>query len=243
MHLPWPKIVAALLAVACTGLACFVLLQGISSPASDYQPPEAFISSLAAAESAQPVKPVVALFIGDAYTAGHPGVRATSTYAALTCRIMGWTRRMDAVAGTGYVAAGSGYNYQDRLYSTVNQGTPDLVFVTGGRDDTLDPAISDSDRKSATRNYLAWVQGDWPNAKIFVLSPFSVDGQPDPKLQRLRAEVRSAAAQADLTWVDTADWLDPKLSTDGVYPTGPGHAAIANHLVEVLRQAGIGSAS
>lgn len=240
--LPWSKLIATPVILACAGLGGWTLIHGSQEQASSYRPPAAFVEELAtqASEAANPTQKPVALFIGDSYTAGAGGIRARSTYAALTCRIMRWQLGIDALPGTGYATASGGQNYQDRLYATSETYAPDYVFVTGGYSDTMDPEVSDSDMKAAARNYLARVQGDWPEATVFVLSPFWVDENPGAKLIQLRKHVRSAAKEAGLTWVDTDDWLQGKTtSSDGVNVTGPGHASLAKHLIQILEDLGV----
>lgn len=194
---------------------------------------------ISSAEDAARQRPTAALFVGDSYTAGGGEVKASGTFASLTCDRMGWTCYKDAQGGTGYTTDGKVNDptftpYLARLGHTRASLRPDVVVVSGGRND-----IGAAGERAATRRYMAAVHTAFPKARLVVLSPFWNDDRPPPVLVEVREAVRAAAARQRADWVDTTGWLSPRLmGRDGVHPTAEGHYALAARLVTVLRQRG-----
>lgn len=204
-----------------------------------WKPSRAVTERIAADEDKAATRPTVALFVGDSYTAGAADVPRSDAFASLTCDSMSWLCLFDAQGGTGYAAEGhenlpTNTAFGQRLSRSKAEFRPDIVIVSGGRNDRGDPRAA-----AAASVYLRSVRQAFPGARLVVLSPFWVHSNPPAWMRTLRISVKSAATSAGAVWVDTDGWLRPAdISGDGVHPTAAGHGALRNHLVTALQGLG-----
>ena len=221
-------------------LAATAALTAVLLVAPFPQPP-AYKSNYVLPTPAPP--PTVALFIGDSYTAGALDTRADSTYAHQVCAVLKWICFYDAQGGTGFTATGKVNDptftpYIDRLDHDRTMWLPTVVIVTGGRNDT---ATAPDAEEAAVRKYLGAVRAAFPSARIVEVEPFWDDSTSPKPIATIRAQTLAAASEIGATWIPTEGWLKRSLiGSDGVHPTGPGHAHLAVQLVSALQQAGIG---
>lgn len=180
-----------------------------------------------------------ALFIGDSYASG--GYRGVTPAQAFPCRAaaaLHWRCELDALGATGYAADGTPFvpgghkAYGQRLPHTRNvHPDPDVIVVTGGRNDTAQLI------GPASRQYLADLATAYPGVRIIVVEPFWMGPVPADVAQA-RLAVKASAESVGATWIPTQDWLTAAdLSWDLIHPTLAGQAAITGHLTAALRAA------
>lgn len=228
----------AALAVLAAGVPAAFLLS--PDPVEPWRPTAEVKARIAAAEEEAQTGPPAVLFVGDSYTAGGGTVGAPFTFADLTCDRLGWSCYKDAQGGTGYTADGKvndpAYTpYAGRLKRTRATVRPDLVIVSGGRND-----VGASGEAAAVARYLSAARAAFPSARIIVLSPFWNDDRPPQVLRDVHTATRDGAARVAATWIDTTGWLDPSMmGPDDVHPTAAGHEQLARRLIIAVRAAGL----
>ena len=184
----------------------------------------------------------VALWIGDSYTNGHGAPRPAAGYPCLVSDRLGWTCKLDAQGGTGFVNDGSGASpanepLADRLHATSEAVDPDLVVIDAGRNDFA--AAPAAFRQEVTA-YLNAARKTYRHAKFVVIEPFIL-GRSRFDYSLIDRAVRLAANGIGATIVDTTNpaWrrLADRLPTvDGLHPTARSHRIIAQHLIKELRR-------
>ncbi|TDD14747.1 G-D-S-L family lipolytic protein [Kribbella turkmenica] len=177
-------------------------------------------------------------FYGDSITQGvlalstHPesaGADGTASYAYLTGRAFGGTSYQVGFGRQGIFRPGNGdvppgvesfgWNFAGSPAERVEQ--PDVVVINlGVNDETLEPA--------QYAGFVRRVRAAYPDTTIVSLTPFN--GRHNDVIQ---AAVKSLD-DANLVLVDTTGWITEADTTDGVHPSVPGHAKIADHLVTAL---------
>lgn len=208
-----------------------------TSQPQPWSPSSAAAKRIAASQEEAALQPTVALFIGDSYTAGGGEVGAPYTFADLTCNEMGWVCAKDAQGGSGFIADGrvndpSFTPYIGRLARTAGNYRPEVVIVSGGRND----AGGGGERQAAERYFTA-LRDAYPDAKVVALSPFWNDSHPPGPVVDVREAIRGAATRHGAVWVDTTGWLTPRLmGKDGVHPTLAGHRRLADRLLAFMRR-------
>jgi lysophospholipase L1-like esterase len=218
---PW--IVAARVAavLAILGATVAVTLPADPQPAP-WRPSPEVKARIATAEDQAVTRPVVALIVGDSYTA------ARGSWARQACDVLGWICNVDAQGGTGYVANGHENSerfapYIGRLPYARETFKADVVIVTGGRNDLQRPG-----HDAAIHHYFASLRNSFPRARLVAMSPFWQTTDAPPEVEQIRRAVKAAGADVGATWIDTDGWLnDGLLGPDYVHPNEAGHARIA----------------
>lgn len=189
--------------------------------------------------------PTVAVFIGDSYTAGAGGTRGG--FVSLVAQGQEWRAVNLGRGGTGYVpkpdqdpaqaqlACARDYceSYPESIGAAVD-ADPDVVFVSGGRNDlSADPATA----AAAATAFFTDLRAALPTARIVVLAPLW-DSAPAPaELDALGEAVRTGAELIDAEYLDIGQPLEghPEwISPDGVHPNDAGYAAIATAVSATL---------
>jgi lysophospholipase L1-like esterase len=187
---------------------------------------------------------VTALVVGDSYLAGAIGVTQQRTFGPLTCTALGWLCQYDAQGGTGYAADGHDNDSAFRPYGIrlatdqANDATPDVVVITGGRNDA-----AEADGATSAKAYLAAVRKAYPTAALVVVAPFWDDSKPPPALLALRDVLKVQASRNRAAFIDPlgAEWITDAnaptyIGSDGTHPTAAGHAFLAQKLSSALRE-------
>lgn len=194
--------------------------------------------------ASQPLVKLVG-FIGDSYTAGSDlGGRGDANITSLLGQRFGWQTVNAAVGGTGYVNSGpSGQNrapFEAAQLDRIVAAQPSAVVISGSRNDIGEPGVRDA----AGRLYSN-LKAKLPNTKLIVVGPAWVNGNPPEGLLDVRDNVRDAARQAGITFIDpiAEGWFASSdaslIGSDGVHPTDAGHQRMAQLLGDDLQQAGI----
>lgn len=192
-----------------------------------------------------PAPPTV-LFIGDSYSAGAGASAPELRWTTLASAEHGWSEQNRALGGTGYVKTagpeGCGLDYcgtYREVIDGVTDTSPDIVIVSGGRNDGQ-PAATYAQTVADT---IAAVRAKWPETQIVVTSPIWDDDAPPRWFGDVIAATQSAAASSGATWLDLGQPLagDAALVVeDSIHPSDAGYAAIAAAFTQAWNVAGLG---
>lgn len=189
-----------------------------------------------ATQTAAPMPKVA--FIGDSYTAGN----GTSSEA------MRWTTRLSSTEGwaeANFGRGGTGYAMDDTTsgvlrpgYSAsiadVAKGAPEVVIVSGGRNDALLPIASVT---AAVADFYAKLHAALPSAKIIAISPVWDASAPPESLDFIASAVKASAEGVGGTYLDIGQPFKghPELITDDkVHPNDAGAQALADTTAAAL---------
>lgn len=199
--------------------------------------------------AAQDVKTprVVALWLGDSYTAGVGADNPASTaYPQQVCEAFNWVCNMDAQPGTGFVNDAPQAELSalpKRLDEDRQKFLADVIFVDTGRNDARTTA---AENRAAVSSYFKRLRAAWPEAEIVAITPWIMNqSYVDPLVE---IETKAAAKQGIHVLNPFAEgWSRPPGSADWMLPDGshfkqPGHDWVAEHLIESLRASGISDA-
>lgn len=179
------------------------------------------------------------LFIGDSYSSGAGASTKEKRWTTLVSGQEGWVERNAALGGTGYVAesgpAGCGKEYCPPYRAALDayfdaNGAPDVVVVSGGRNDLGKPGVS------------AAVTEFWDDlcrrsgVSVIVTSPLWHSAKEPASLVELADQIRSESGRCGARYLDLGQPLDRPslLAEDGVHPNDAGHAAIARAFTAAL---------
>ncbi len=116
---------------------------------------------------------------------------------------------------------------------------PDLLLVIGGRNDVG----QDPDEVSvAIKRFYRDARKAFPRARIVAVAPLGDDTPVPEGLARIRSEVEESVEAVGGVYLDIGQPLAGKpelVRDDGVHPNGRGHKAIAEKIVDGLRDAGL----
>lgn len=226
-----------MVAGACAVLAFFLLIFGLyqtqqdrlargAAEAASFTP--APLATRAAEES------TTAAFLGDSYTEGAGSTQdRLSRWTTLAARELGWDEKNFGIGGTGYV---QGENYLSRVDEVI-AANPDIVVVSGGRNDVSAPLVEV--QANATEMFAALREG-LPEATIIAVSPWWDASEPPNELTAIRDAVEDAVADANGVFVDAGQPLAGQsalLSDDGVHPNNSGYDALAEAVIPLLNEA------
>ncbi|QKS15673.1 SGNH/GDSL hydrolase family protein [Curtobacterium sp. Csp2] len=173
-------------------------------------------------------------FIGDSYTGGTGASAKDQAFPQVLAAREGWTAAVVACGGGGYVNPGNcGTAYPDHLSEAID-AKPDIVIVSGGRNDIKSSASEVQANATATFHKL---REALPNAKLYVTSPIWDDDDPAAALAGIQTAVRAAATATGATYIDIGEPLTGRadlLIDDSIHPNDAGHAAIADAIQAAL---------
>lgn len=167
----------------------------------------------------------VPLFValGDSYTNGHAEVSAVDTFAFQVAAQLGYARGYigAGIGSTGFRATITGEPasaYAERI-PFINNMRPEVVLVTGGRNDT------ESDLVSAVESVLSSLS----TPTIYVATTASESAQAG-----VRSQIASACDMLNIPYFDVAIDTLSKIP-DNIHPSPAGHAALADQLTSAIR--------
>ncbi len=192
--------------------------------------------------------PTVALFIGDAYTAGVGASSGAARWTSLVAAERGWLELNLGRSGTGYLAqpptSVCGYSVCPPFPAMALRAVeehPDVVVVSGGQNDTIlaagDPWIA----REAIASTFATIRAGLPEAEIIGVGPKPIWGVSD-RLLFIEREVREAVAAVCGTFVSLIDpgvLQESFMLDNGIHVNDEGHRAIARRVLAAMH----GSAS
>jgi capsular exopolysaccharide synthesis family protein len=243
---PVIKVAAVLVAtaiVAATAVAMTNAQASAKSISTDL--PTIPIASATATATAAAKK---AVFIGDSLVAGAGG--GGTTWTGLVSADLGWTDTNLGRGGTGYATSVSGaagpnacgLQYCPSFVEMADSAIavkPDIVVISGGENDGNKSVKAKSVQVAATKLFTQ-LRTSLPNAKIVVLSPLWRATPMPTSLQAIAAEVKQAAADTGVTYVDVGNPLEGQpsmFSVDGTNPNAAGYKKLATTITKAVRKA------
>ncbi|HEV6952823.1 MAG TPA: SGNH/GDSL hydrolase family protein [Promicromonospora sp.] len=181
-------------------------------------------------------EPVVALFVGDSYTAGQGVESRALRWSTLVARAMGWTELNVADGGTGFVSRFPGSNklsYSEQMLSVRYPARIDVVVIAGGQNDFNELREDPGMVFEAVEDTYALAKELFPQAAILSVGP-STQRTVGLEARALDSAVRAAAERYDATYVSL---LDPNvirkryIGEDKVHMNDEGYAAIAHRVL------------
>ena len=120
--------------------------------------------------------------------------------------------------------------------------SPDYVLINGGANDSK---YSSAQIYTAVRGMLSNVHARWPAARIILVGPMWVRGDPPEGLVRIDKAIKRAA-KAGVAFIDPIEehWVSNANSkglvwTDNVHPSQAGHEYLARRLTAGLKELGV----
>ncbi len=178
--------------------------------------------------------PVRLAFLGDDYTAGSGASSPSAGWTARVSAALDVTATTVAADGAGYAQTGAGgRSYQD-LVDEVAAAKPQIVVVSGGRNDVTH---SPAQVRLAAQKVFANLRTLLPDAKIVAIAPWWGDSQHPSKLTKVVTAVQSAVEAVHGVYLDIADALTghPNWMADLADPNDRGYRAIARSVTGPLR--------
>ena len=173
-------------------------------------------------------------FLGDDYTHGLGGSGGSATFPALIAMALNVRQQSFYLDNAGYAKSGNnGKTYAD-LVSAVVAAHPDIVVVSGGRNDRADDPSTLASKASAL--FAALHQG-LPDAKLVAVAPWWGDSSQPAVLQTVGTDIRDGVAAAGGTYLDLSDPLygHPSWMANAADPNDQGYQAIAQSLEPKLQ--------
>jgi capsular exopolysaccharide synthesis family protein len=241
---PVIKVTAVLVATAIVAATAFAMTNAqAAAKSSSANLPTIPIASATATATAKK-----AVFIGDSLVAGAGG--GGTTWTGLVSADLGWTDTNLGRGGTGYAtsvrgAAGPnacGLQYCPSFVEMADSAIavkPDIVVISGGENDGNNTVQAKSVQAAATKLFTQLRTG-LPNAKIVVLSPLWRATPMPASLLAIAAEVKQAAANTGVTYVDVGNPLQGQpsmFSADGTNPNAAGYKKLAITITKAVRKA------
>lgn len=199
---------------------------GSSLTGSDSAPDTTVQSASAAPSSTRAAPKRIVAFLGDDYTAGAGASAKQKRFTTLVAAHLGVIEKNFGIDGAGYAKAGKdGKTYADEL-TRIAADHPDVVVVSGGRNDVTDNLVS---MASDAKALFATLRAKLPHATLIAVEPFWGDSDQPPELKTIAGAVATAVKSADGTYLALPDPLHahPSFMADGADPNNAGYAAIA----------------
>jgi lysophospholipase L1-like esterase len=181
----------------------------------------------------QSAAPVIA-FLGDDWTRGTGASAKADRFTTLLCAQLGAQERNFGVDGSGYAKVGAaGGPYTSRVAQVV-AAHPQVVVVSGGRNDSSDDPATAAD---AARRLFATLHAKLPDAVLIAIAPFWGDSDRPPEMVQLGAAIKAGVTAVGGTYLDINDPIHghPDFMADLADPNDHGYAAIAAALAPQLQ--------
>lgn len=179
------------------------------------------------------VKARTVVFIGDSYAAGSGTSDPARRWTSRLSFNQGWHEVNLAQGGTGYLSkstdpgAAARPNYPEEIAAAV-KAKPDVVVVSGGRNDTLLPIDA---VEAATKQFYTDLRAALPKAVVIAVSPVWDASAPPAELAQVAGTVKASAEGIGGTYLDIGQPLAGKpqlIIGDKVHPNDKGAAALAD---------------
>lgn len=170
--------------------------------------------------------PPVIAFLGDDWTSGAGASASSLRFTTLLCAQLNAVERNFGVDGTGYAkTSDKGGTYRSRVDALV-AANPQVVIVSGGRNDQSDDGATAAD---AAKALFAKLHAKLPDAVLIGVAPFWGDSDLPPEMVALATAVDKGVTDAGGTYVDITDPIHghPNFMADDADPNDKGYAAIA----------------
>jgi lysophospholipase L1-like esterase len=172
-------------------------------------------------------------FLGDDYTAGVGANPQSKSWTQLVGKQLHVEVTVVGESGAGYAKkSGDGKMYSS-LVDKVVASTPDLVVVSGGRNDVGDAS---STLHAAAHALFASLHQKLPNARLLAIAPWWGDSPHPAPLNTVDQAVRSGVRAAGGKYVNKPDPLGghPGFMKDAADPNNKGYRAIADSVTSAI---------
>ena len=169
--------------------------------------------------------PVIA-FLGDDWTTGAGASTKSMRFTTLLCAQLHAVERNFGADGTGYAkSSATGGAYSSRVNAIV-AANPQVIVVSGGRNDQSDDAATAADAAKALFKKL---HEKLPDAVLVAVAPFWGDSDLPPEMVALSAAINKGVTAAGGSYLDVPDPIHghPGFMADDADPNDKGYAAIA----------------
>jgi lysophospholipase L1-like esterase len=173
--------------------------------------------------------PPVIAYLGDDWTSGDGASAKSLRFTTLLTEQLHADERNFGVAGTGYAKSSpDGGTYSSRVNAVV-AADPQIVIVSGGRNDQSDDAQTAG---AAAKALFAKLRAKLPNAVLIGVAPFWGDSDLPPEMVSLATAVNKGVTDAGGSYIDIEDPIHghPNFMADDADPNDKGYAAIADAL-------------
>lgn len=193
--------------------------------------------------------PVTVAFIGDEYTEGAGASSASKDFVSLLAGHLPITAHAFGVTGGGYAKPSVDGNTYSDLISAAVATKPQLIVVTGGRNDEADNPDS---LASAVSSFFAQLHAAAPNAMVVAFTPFFGDSPSPDTIVKLAGKVHDGVKVIGGTFISLVDPLlgHSSYMATATDPNDTGYAAIAaameaqlKPVIQSIQQGGSGSHS
>jgi capsular exopolysaccharide synthesis family protein len=231
----WRPVIRAAVAIVATVAvtAATILLSTHPTPAQAGTIPAA---PTATATATTTTTKKTAAFIGDSLVQGTEGGSLATGVAGQ----LGWKSVNLGRGGTGYVTSagksGCGLAYCPpfpMMAADAAAAAPDVVVVSGGEND------GDADVSAAASMLFTQLRTSLPKARIIVVAPLWRASVYPESMVTIRAQVKSAAKAAGVTYVDIGNPLQDRpelITSDGVHPTKQGYALLSKTIANAIEK-------
>ena len=183
--------------------------------------------------------PKVALFIGDGMVQGNGATATSKRFSSIVANTYHWFEINVATGGAGYFAGNPNLVTQ---VATFKKYKPSIIFVSVGRSDGWSPDVQINVAK-----FYRELRVLFKKTRIVVVAPLNnqpiATPPPTPSpIDLLQNAVRGAAYSANAVYVPVENLLanNPQLlSTDAYNPNDAGHKAIAQAIINALKNNGV----
>ncbi|MCG5431642.1 SGNH/GDSL hydrolase family protein [Mycobacterium sp. MYCO198283] len=186
------------------------------------------------------------LIVGDSFVGGT-GTPGVVDYPQLLAEKYGWSVRLDALGGSGYVSRDrNGVHLPgliERLPAEQANYPVDLLIVDAGRNDLdVDPA----ETIPRMQEYLRGARQAWPAAAIVVIKPLYVQPTTPPNYPVLSTAIDTTAAEIKASVIDPVaeGWytdvdLQSLVISDNIHLSAAGNEYYASRVSAGIERAGI----
>lgn len=232
----WKWIGLAVLAVVAVAVAAFALVPDLSVTSARTPAP-----TLVAA----PKVPRVVL-VGDSYTGTTKmgGAGDKQWTKLIQAKLYASNQRSDwdvtTLGGSGYINTGTANKNFAAGVEEPLMGNADIAILFGSRNDATSPL---ADVQAAAPKTINRFKERNPSAKLIVIGPTWITGNPPANLLAMRDAIKDATVAAGGTFVDPlADgWFfgpDARfIGSDGVHPTDEGNQYLADKILPAITAA------
>ncbi len=184
-------------------------------------------------------RPVQAVLIGDALSAGKGNPVGTVTALQLAGTQLRWQTGVLALSGSGFTTGGpAGARPFGVRFAEQVRRAPDVVILQGGSSDT---AASAAQLTTAATSALVQIQRRFPATKVVLVGPVAMEQPADGQLVRVSRVLAAVAKARHIAFVDPigSGWITAAnapgyTASTGYYPNARGHAYLARRFAEVL---------
>jgi lysophospholipase L1-like esterase len=173
-------------------------------------------------------------FLGDDYTVGRGAKSRSKSWTELLAKRLDVAVTAVGESDAGYAKKSPAGKTYSALVAQVAASAPDLVVVSGGRNDVGDDPNT---LRSAAHGLFAKLHHKLPHARLIAIAPWWGDSPHPQALTAVDDAVRSGVRAAGGEYLDTSDPLTghPAFMYDVADPNDKGYRAIADSVAAAIQ--------